>query len=209
MPSRPAGPGRPKDPEKRSAILAAAKQLFPELGFEGTSMDAIATSAGVSKLTVYSHFDDKETLYVEAIRSRCEEQMPLSLFDAPLDGSLRAMLLMIARSFFQLVSSPQAISLHRALSNGSASSKKLGQLFWQAGPMKMQQGFADFLQRADAAGKLDVPDPMLAASQFFCLLKGEMHARLVFGCDEGNCDQAIDKHLSATVDMFLRAYLRG
>jgi TetR/AcrR family transcriptional repressor of mexJK operon len=39
------GPGRPKDLEKRAAILDAAKRLFPLSGFEGTSMDAIAAEA--------------------------------------------------------------------------------------------------------------------------------------------------------------------
>ena len=70
------GPGRPKDLEKRAAILAAAKRLFPMSGFEGTSMDAIAAEAGVSKLTVYSHFTDKETLFVAAIRARCRRVRP-------------------------------------------------------------------------------------------------------------------------------------
>ena len=60
------GPGRPKDLEKRAAILQAAKQLFTTQGFDGTSMDAIAGLAGVSKLTVYSHYRDKERLFVAA-----------------------------------------------------------------------------------------------------------------------------------------------
>ena len=55
------GPGRPKDPAKRLAILEAAKRLFMQNGYDGSSMDAIAAEAGVSKLTVYSHFTDKET----------------------------------------------------------------------------------------------------------------------------------------------------
>ncbi|MCC6595535.1 MAG: helix-turn-helix transcriptional regulator, partial [Rhodanobacteraceae bacterium] len=79
--TRSCGPGRPKDLEKRAAILAAAKRLFLDHGFEGTSMDSIAAEAGVSKLTVYSHFRDKETLFTAAIRERCEEQMPEALFD--------------------------------------------------------------------------------------------------------------------------------
>ena len=54
-----AGPGRPKDPGKRAAILDAAKRLFVSQGFERVSMDQIAAEAGVSKLTVYSHFGDK------------------------------------------------------------------------------------------------------------------------------------------------------
>ena len=44
------GPGRPKDLEKRAAILAAAKRLFPLLGFEGTSMDAIAAEASLTEV---------------------------------------------------------------------------------------------------------------------------------------------------------------
>ena len=62
-----AGPGRPKDLGKRAAILDAAKRLFIQSGFDGTSMDQIATEAGVSKLTVYSHFGDKESLFLSLI----------------------------------------------------------------------------------------------------------------------------------------------
>src|SRR5690606_5321082 len=36
------GPGRPKDPAKRQAILEAAKSLFMQNGYDGSSMDAIA-----------------------------------------------------------------------------------------------------------------------------------------------------------------------
>ena len=57
-----ATPGRPKDMAKRQSILDVAKCLFLELGYEGSSMDSIALAAGVSKLTVYNHFNDKETL---------------------------------------------------------------------------------------------------------------------------------------------------
>ena len=48
----PSGPGRPKDPAKRRAILDAAKELFVRNGYASTSMDAVAAEAGVSKLTV-------------------------------------------------------------------------------------------------------------------------------------------------------------
>ena len=51
---------------KREAIVAAAIAEFREHGFEVTSMDKIAASAGVSKRTVYNHFPSKEELF-EAI----------------------------------------------------------------------------------------------------------------------------------------------
>ena len=53
-PDQPNPRGRPKDPAKRSAILQAATTLFLGQGFAGTSMDAVAKQAGVSKLTEYS-----------------------------------------------------------------------------------------------------------------------------------------------------------
>ena len=83
--SPPSGPGRPKDLAKRRAILDAAKILFLSKGYANTSMDAVATEAGVSKLTVYSHFNDKETLFSSAVVAKCEEQLPPLVFELP-DG---------------------------------------------------------------------------------------------------------------------------
>ena len=75
--------GRPKDLAKRQSILDAAKTLFLTKGYANTSMDAVAGLAGVSKLTVYSHFTDKETLFSSAIMSKCTEQLPVLFFELP------------------------------------------------------------------------------------------------------------------------------
>lgn len=48
---------------KRDAILAAAVELLLAQGYDGTSMDAVAAAAGVSKTTVYAHFSDKAQLF--------------------------------------------------------------------------------------------------------------------------------------------------
>ena len=109
------GPGRPKDLEKRAAILGAAKRLFTTQGFDGTSMDAIAAAAGVSKLTVYSHYQDKERLFTAAVECVCQEQMPPEIFNADLKGPIRRQLLTIARAFFELVTSEEALAIHRTI----------------------------------------------------------------------------------------------
>ncbi|MGA9334223.1 MAG: TetR/AcrR family transcriptional regulator [Rudaea sp.] len=200
------GPGRPKDMEKRAAILDAAKQLFIGQGFDNTSMDAIANAAGVSKLTVYSHFHDKETLFTEAVRSKCEEQLPAEIFMPDLKGPIRNQLLTIARAFFSLITSDDALAMHRTIVSNGQQSPKLAQLFWEAGPARVQEAFSAFLRDEVAAHQLDVPDVHRAATQFFCLLKGECHARMEFGCCDDLCEREIDEHLEATVELFLRAY---
>jgi TetR/AcrR family transcriptional regulator, regulator of autoinduction and epiphytic fitness len=49
--------------EKKEAILEGAMKEFLAQGYTAASMDRIATAAGVSKATVYSHFQDKENLF--------------------------------------------------------------------------------------------------------------------------------------------------
>lgn len=203
---KPAGPGRPKDLAKRAAILDAAKRMFTQHGFEGASMDQIATEAGVSKLTVYSHFGDKESLFVAAVRSYCEQQLPSSLFQTEEPGQpLRERLLAIAHAFYSMISNPQAVAGHRVLCSPQLSDSPLPRMFWEAGPQRVQDEFAALLRRRIAAGELDIPDVPRAAAQFFALLKGEPHAQLVFGCC-GLDPQEVEAHLAASVDLFLRGY---
>ena len=200
------GPGRPKDLEKRAAILQAAKRLFTTQGFEGTSMDAIANAAGVSKLTVYSHYQDKERLFTAAVEQVCQEQMPTEIFNADLKGPIRRQLLAIARAFFALITSEEALAVHRTIVANARQSPRLAEMFWEAGPRRTQLGLESFLREEVTAGKLEIADIHRATTQFFCLLKGECHARMEFGCGEVMTQREIDEHLNATVDLFLRAY---
>lgn len=210
-PAKLAGPGRPKDLGKRAAILEAAKQMFTAHGYDGASMDQIAAEAGVSKLTVYSHFGDKMTLFGAAVRAFCEQQIPASLFEAEADLPLRERLMVIARAFYAMVSSPEAVAGHRMLCIPQMADSNLPQMFWEAGPARVQLEFAALLKRRIAAGELQIDghdDAAIhcAAAQFFTLLKGEPHARMVFGCGSASCADGIEAHLAASVDMYLRAY---
>src|SRR5688572_31812984 len=112
---RHAGPGRPKDMGKRAAILEAAKVLFSHEGYAGTSMDQIAASAGVSKLTVYSHFGDKEALFIEAVERYCDEQVPTALFTPTPGQPLRERLCSIGRAVLALITSPGALKGFRLM----------------------------------------------------------------------------------------------
>lgn len=200
-----AGPGRPKDMGKRAAILEAAKRMFTQHGFDGASMDQIASEAGVSKLTVYSHFGDKDALFLAAVESHCDLSLPSSLFEPSPDTPLRDRLMDIARAFYSMVTAPEAVAGHRMLCSPQMAHSGLPKLFWEAGPMRVQSDFAALLHRRIAAGELDIPDVPRAAGQFFSLLKGEPHACLVFG-GPGPVAEEIEAHLTAAVDLFLRAY---
>ena len=199
-----AGPGRPKDLGKRNAILEAAKQLFVNEGY-GVSMDQIATAAGVSKLTVYSHFGDKDTLFSAAIRSKCDELLPTDLFHPDQKAPLREQLLAIGRAFFGLVGSDDALAMQRMKLSPQADTH-LRELFWNAGAEPTCEAFAAFLQARVQAGELEIDDVDRAAHQFFCLAKGDLHHRLLCGLCEKPGKAELNAHLQAAVDLFLRGY---
>jgi AcrR family transcriptional regulator len=49
--------------DRREQLLAVARALFAEKGFDGTSVEEIALRADVSKPVVYEHFGGKEGIY--------------------------------------------------------------------------------------------------------------------------------------------------
>jgi AcrR family transcriptional regulator len=48
--------------QRRAEVLDAAAQLFIQLGYEATSMEAVASAAGVSRATVFNRFGEKREL---------------------------------------------------------------------------------------------------------------------------------------------------
>lgn len=46
-----------------TALVAAARELFATRGYDATSLDAVASEAGVTKGAVYHHFDGKRQLF--------------------------------------------------------------------------------------------------------------------------------------------------
>lgn len=200
------GPGRPKDLVKRAAILQAAQLLFLRSGYEGTSMDAIAAEARVSKLTVYNHFIDKETLYAAAIRAVCEAQLPdLYVAEQP-RGRIECILERIGNAFCVLINSPESLALHRLLVSMAGQDTKLSQLFYQAGPQRICDGMTQVLQQACERGELHIKQPWEAAEQFFTLLKGANHFRLLIGCEQLMTDQERQQHVANVVTLFLQMY---
>lgn len=202
----PSGPGRPKDLAKRKAILEAAKTLFLSNGYDGSSMDAIAAEAGVSKLTVYSHFTDKEKLFAEAVKSKCEEQLPELLFELDDRVPIAQTLLNIGRGFNLLINSRESVELHRVMVSLAAQDSTLSRMFYEAGPQRVLHGMEELLRSADQSGKLRVPDPLSAADQFFCLIKGGANFRLLIGCGEALQGAEAEAHVRDAVDVFLRAF---
>jgi TetR/AcrR family transcriptional regulator, mexJK operon transcriptional repressor len=205
---RPNAPGRPKDPEKRAAILKAAQDLFPLKGYDAVSMDAIAQAASVSKLTLYSHFADKDALFVEAVGAFCEQQLPHKAFELDPSLSVREALMIIAKGFLELTMDECAIQLFRMMAAQAGQNTKLAELFFTAGPSRTLAEMEQFLRQSHSEAKLCVKNPTKAAEHFFCMLKGVRHMRALMGVMPIPTAIERNEHASEVVDIFMRAYQR-
>lgn len=70
----------PRDARRRrteSGILAAARELFSEVGFERATIRAVAARAGVDPALVMQYFGSKEQLFAEAARWPSEQETVL------------------------------------------------------------------------------------------------------------------------------------
>jgi TetR/AcrR family transcriptional repressor of mexJK operon len=192
--------------KKHAAILNAAKRLFAQDSFADVSMDRIAAEAGVSKLTIYSHFGDKETLFAAAVSAQCQEMLPDNLFHIRQQGTLREQLKMIACAFFSMICAEQTVNVHRIMLGHGNIDMTLKHIFWKAGAERTHRIFTKFLQAWIDTGALDIADVDCASKQFFTLIKGELHMRIICGLCNDPSPEEVEAHLDAAVDFFLRAY---
>ncbi|EKF73739.1 TetR family transcriptional regulator [Alcanivorax hongdengensis A-11-3] len=198
--------GRPKDLAKRAAILEAAKSLFLVHGFAGTGMDAVAADAGVSKLTVYNHFRDKETLFTAAVSAKCENMMALPSITLDSSESLKSVLQQIGEAFLAMINSDEAVNLHRLMANQAHLDTEMARLFFEAGPQRTLDEMERLLVDARQRGLLRMDDTAIAAEQFFSLLQGCRHMKVLIGCDAPHNADETTEHVGHTVKMFLAAY---
>jgi AcrR family transcriptional regulator len=64
--------GRLEPAARRKLILDAASELFAEHGYDGASMRAIATAAGVTTPVLYDHFESKGELYTALLQGHAD-----------------------------------------------------------------------------------------------------------------------------------------
>jgi TetR/AcrR family transcriptional repressor of mexJK operon len=205
--SVPLRPGRPKSEAKAEAILIAASQLFLAQGFQGTSMDAVAKQAGVSKQTVYSHFANKEELFKAVITAK----VAIYGFDEAAvveDADLRSALLTIAHRFVNLLIDPEVVAMHRVVMGEAASQPRVASLFFESGPKRTKAAVCAFLQRQIAQGRLRIPAERIlyAASQLLFTAIGIYQMQLLLGLRESVDEDELALHLEQVVDDFLTLY---
>jgi len=196
---------RSKNPEKRKQILDAATRLFTDQGYAATSMDHIAKKADVSKQTVYSHFGNKDELFMAAIEQKCDSYHMLDISMDDLSDP-KGILLTLAQRFLTMLISKEALAVHKICAFESKSYPNIAELFFKAGPERLSGKVAQLMSKFNEQKILKIDNPKFAAWQFLNMVKGENFVRVEFNTDKQLTEEEVEQYLEASVDLFLRGY---
>lgn len=169
---------------RRAAIVEAASKLFQEFGYEGASMNELATRLRGSKATLYRYFPSKEALFDAVIRASSMSHLSQAVEDlqsqptASGGSQLRPALQQFGETMLRVtVDSTSALAVYRMVV-AEAGRSEVGELFYKAGPRDCIVALGALLESAIARHELRPIDPELGALYFLGLVSAETQVRL-------------------------------
>jgi TetR/AcrR family transcriptional repressor of mexJK operon len=179
--TRAKGP-RASDPRvvrSRAAVVDAARTLFLRHGHAGTTMEEIASLAGLTKRTVYNNYGDKNALftqivadvlaYAETFARGLHEEFTVGITAA----NLRATLDDLGRRLALGIVRPEVIALRRLLIGEARSFPTLAAEYFDRAPGQVIEALALGFEHLAQRRLLRVTDARRAAAQFAYLIAGE------------------------------------
>lgn len=220
---------RTKTIARRDAILAAARQVFEEYGFENSSMTQIAERLGSSKATLYRYFATKEALFMELVRDYAtatdaklmallcgpaamdashplpsEAMQALTSLDpqADVEATLKHFATEIIRKFY----TPESYAGTRMIIAAASANPEIGKMFYETSYVLGMRFLEDYCQQLVAASKLRICDHIMAAAHFRALLEAEFNTKGLFNVLETLSEAQIEGIVARGVEAFMRIY---
>ena len=201
--------GAKKSDARHQAITRAAAGVFQAKGYLGTSMEEIATTAGVSKQTVYNHFADKEQLFFEIVLATTDEIAEIvRLVASTLDDTsdLEKDLRRLAKILISALMDPKLLQLRRLVIANADRFPELGTAWYERGFERVLSTLASSFEQLAKRKLLRFSDSMLAANHFVGILLWIPVNRAMF---TGNHTYYTGRQLERYADAAVSAFLTG
>jgi TetR/AcrR family transcriptional regulator, mexJK operon transcriptional repressor len=199
--------------QKRQAILHAARDVFLRKGYAGTSMDEVALMAEASKVTIYKHFSDKQTLFIAVVTDAIDEAKAGSQGLVDQLGSstdLELDLGNFARQHVAIVTQPHLIQMRRMIIAEAHRFPDLARAWHRVGPERAHATLAGQIDKLVARGQLLVADSLVAAQMLnYLILSVPLNEAMFTGRDKPYSRRYLNRYADEAVRVFLAAYGTG
>ncbi|MCJ2095711.1 TetR/AcrR family transcriptional regulator [Methylobacterium sp. J-072] len=200
-------PTREEAARREARIVEVATRLFIERGFDGTSIDAVAEAAGVSKPTLYSRYQDKRALFEAVLQDRIREWLaPLSaaaemqaLRAAPRDAA--TVLDELSRNLLARSHAPGAAALTRCIAAQAIQFPNLARLAYEEGWLRGVRAFGRLLVVMAEQGRIAIDCPEITADLCLNLVLGRSSNQALYGIEVDG--EVQEKRRRAAVAVFL------
>ncbi len=162
---------------KQEVILQGAVQVFLRLGYAGTSMDRVAAEAGVSKQTIYSHFQDKEGLFRALMERMTIRRFQAEFHTATLHGEPEVLLRQFAETYLNKIVDEDYLALFRVIFAESVRFPELAKLYGRTVIQQGRQLVSNYFRRHPELG---FTDPEAIAQIFVGSLVSYVIAQEIF-----------------------------
>src|ERR1700682_913546 len=194
-----------EDSSKRRQILAGARKVFMDLGFDGASMGEIARSAGVSKGTLYVYFAEKNRWFEAIVEEEALEQGKVAFnFDPARD--VTTTLTEFGQAYIQLLCRPGGGSATRTVMAIAERMPEVGRRFYNNVIALTIARLAAFLEVRARLGDLEIDDCQLAATQFMQMCQASLFMPFIFQAAPAPSAERIAEVVGSATRMFLAGY---
>ncbi len=197
--------GRPKSAEKADAIRQAAIHLFMTEGMERTSMDAIAAAAGVSKQTVYSHFQSKNDLFRACVAGKIK-MYGLDAQRLPDDAPLRDTLRHVGKQYLTLLSDKGVVCMFRLMASEASTHPKIVKTFHESGPLATAKFVSDLFSPHLPGAPDNAELAAQVASEFLSLVRGDYFLELILGTRPAIAPDDLEHHVEHCIGQIRKLY---
>jgi AcrR family transcriptional regulator len=187
-------------------LLDHALDLFLDQGFERTTIDAIAASAGMAKRTLYLRYKDKKALFKAALERAIEAWIvPVERLKAAETDDLEDSLQRIGHALVDNILSPAGLRLMRITNAESGRMPEIGVFTLRQGTERTTAYLADLFRRHIHPNGGKMPNADHAAMAFLYLVVGGPANMTAWG---NVLDQAaIDALTTYNIRLFLHGIL--
>jgi TetR/AcrR family transcriptional regulator, mexJK operon transcriptional repressor len=188
---------------KRAAILDAAEQAFLALGYEGASMEGIASTAGVSIMTLYRHARRKEDLFAAVIAHACDhssEEKQAEL-DEMLRLPLRDVLVKCGVIFQEKLAGGQILALLRVVVTEIKRFPNLAEAVYDAYFGAWAENLETFLAQKEQFKGMTPKARRKLCDAFFSRLVGTDTFRVLLGMKGASTAEQLERARAATDEL--------
>ena len=209
-------PPKEMEGEVEERILSAARKVFLERGFEGSSVDEIAVAARSGKPTIYARIGDKRALFTAVVMHDVVERITLFKDHVPAGGgTIEERLTRVAIALLRWVLESERMALLRlAVAEVNRFPELASQVSRTAQQLSTEVavGFLGEMAQSDEIGTLPAfaPDRIaVTARTFLDLIVIPMLARGLFEQKVDVLTEEIEDHARRRVPFFLAACRYG